>query len=130
MSGAIQLSDEITVGTVLVLCPKTMLTKGGVVTGPPETWVVAPHFFIAIGADKKRCRMLPLYSNDGVGREQIPTAGRTGHIKWTSGTWHYHPVQVWTASRHTIALAAKAGGDLSTAGARNLLDIQFVPVIN
>lgn len=123
------LAAEMDVGTVLVLCPQTLLTLGGKPTGPSERWVVDHHFFLVLEADPKRCRLLPLYSNDGTGRAQIPIQGRSGHVKWTTGVWHYHPVQTWTASRQTIVRAADKAGDLSTKGNRNLLESQYVPQI-
>lgn len=123
------LAAEIAVGTVVVLCPRTLLTLGAKVSGPPERWVVDHHFFLVVDADQKRCRLLPLYSNEGPGRSQIADDGRFGHEKWTVGTWHYHPIQTWVASRQTIARAAEKAGDLSTKGKRNLLDPKLIPQI-
>jgi hypothetical protein len=122
------LLNELEPGIVVHLCPKTMLSLGGKVTGPPETWVVDVHFFLVLGADAKRCRLLPIYSQNGPGRKQIPTeARRGGHPKWPEGPSYYHPVQVWTASRQSIVRAAHAGGDMSRSGSRGCIAEEFIP---
>lgn len=122
------LVSELAPGMVIHLCPKTLLTLGADVTGPPETWVRQPHFFLVLGADEKRCRLLPIYSQDGPGRKEIPLAARRGnHPKWPAAPSYYHPVQVWTASRQCIARAAHVGGDLSRTGCRGHIAAEFIP---
>ena len=121
------LANELTAGMVVTLCPKTLLGLGGKPSGPPDRWVTGDHFFICIEADIKRCRMLPLYSNDGPGRNALSEAGRSGHEKWTSGAFHFHPIQTWVASRASISRAAGAAGDLTRSGARNMLDPRLLP---
>jgi hypothetical protein len=122
------LANELEPGLVVHLCPKTMLSLGGKVSGPPETWVKDVHFFLVLSADAKRCRLLPIYSQDGPGRKLIPLEGRRGnHPKWKEGPSYFHPVQVWTASRQAIVRAADAGGDLSSTGDRGRVAAEFIP---
>ena len=111
------------------LSPKMLLGKGGTVTCAPERIVNEHHFFLVIAADAKRCRLVPLYTEPGGGRLTISDAGRTGHTKWTTGVCHYHPEQVWEASKQAVIQAAKAGNDQSSPGNRNLLDPTFVPAV-
>ena len=123
------LPSEIAAGYVLHLDPKRLLGLGAMVTGPSTTWVIGHHFFVCLEAGPKRCRMLPLFSNEGPGRIALSTSGRRGHEKWTGGTFHYHPGQIWTISRQAVARAAADGGDFSRPGSRNVLDDAFVPAL-
>lgn len=122
-----ELLNDIAVGLVLHLDPKRLLGAGAQVTGPAATWVQGHHFFLCIEVEAKRTKWLPLYSGAGDKRVPLSADGRSGHEKWTSGTFHYHPAQVWSASRHAVVRAAHDGGDMSTSSARNLLDPALVP---
>lgn len=122
-----QLGAEICVGMVLHLDPKQLLGAGAKVTGEPGRWVVGHHFFLCIEAGAKLTRWVPLFSEAGAKRESIAAEGRQGHPKWTGGTFHFHPEQVWTASRHAVVRAAAAAGDLSVSGQRNLLRAELAP---
>ena len=124
------LAGELSVGMMVTLCPKTLLGLGGKPSGPADRWVVGNHFFICLEAGDKRCRMLPLYSHDGPGRDSLSTDGRTGHPKWTEGTFFFHPVQTWVASRVSIARAAAVAGDLTRSGTRNMLAEELLPQID
>ncbi|MBO9687083.1 MAG: hypothetical protein J7598_10745 [Mitsuaria chitosanitabida] len=123
------LASELSVGMVVHLCPKTLRGKGAKPNGPSEQWVQGNHFFICVAAGPKKCSLLPLFSNSSAERKALSTEGRTGHEKWTHGTFHFYPWQTWTASRDTISQAARAGGDLSRTGSRNLLDPTVVPTL-
>lgn len=123
------LADEICVGMMLHLYPKTLLGLGGRASGPPDRWVVGDHFFLCIEAGEKRCQVLPLFSHDGPGRSALSEHGRSGHEKWTAGAFYCHSVQRWLASRASIARAAQASGDLTRSGSRNLLEPDLVPVL-
>ncbi len=118
---------EITPGLVMHLCPKTMLSKGGKVTCRPEFIVQGHHFFLVVESGPKRCRMLPLYTEPGVGRVEISTHGRTGHSMWTDGKFHFHTEQVWDVSKAVAVSAANAAHDQSWPGARNLLATEHIP---
>jgi hypothetical protein len=123
------LASELAVGMVLHLCPKVLLGRGARPNGPSEQWVEGHHFFICVDAGPKKCVMLPLFTNKSAEREALSIDGRTGHEKWTAGTFHFYTWQTWLASRDTIVQAARAGGDLSRSGSRNLLDPSLVPVL-
>ena len=127
MSHDKMLAAELAIGMVVHLCPKTLLGKGAKPNGPPAQWVEGHHFFICVDAGPKRCVMLPLFSNGSAERQALSVNGRSGHEKWTGGTFHFYPWQTWTASRDTIAQSARAGGDLSRSGSRNLLDPKLTP---
>jgi hypothetical protein len=120
---------EIDFGLVLHLDPEELEAQGGTYTCPKEFRVQGRHFFICIGADEESALWLPLYSSPGIGRDMLTSEGRSGHSKWTKATCHYHRGQVWTASHAAVVSAARAGGDMSEPGRRNLLSDEFVPIL-
>lgn len=118
---------EIAPGLVMHLCPKTMLAKGGKVTCRPEFIVQGHHFFLVTHVGPKHCRLVPLYTDPGVGRIALSDQGRTGHSLWLNGKFHFHVEQVWDVSKAVAVLAAKAAHDQSRPGARNLLLVTHIP---
>ena len=118
---------EIGPGLLLHLDPDTLESGGGTYTCEPSRRVRGPHFFLCIAATATGARWLPLYSEAGVGRTEIPQAGRTGHPKWTNGTFFYHRAQVWSAGPSAVAAAAAAASDLSQPGQRNRLASTCIP---
>jgi hypothetical protein len=123
------LKDEISPGLVLHLDPDVLEKLGGTFTCEPALRVQGGHFFVCLAANATSSHWLPLYSNPGVGRELLPSQGRTGHPKWTQGTYYWHEEQTWTASAAAIVDAAVAGGDRSRPGSRNRLDPGRLPKI-
>jgi len=120
---------EITSGLVLHLDPDVLEQRGGTYECPPSFRVQNGHFFLCLDATKTEGRWLPLYTKDGKGRVEISRIGRTGHEKWTGGTFFYHEDQVWTAPHGAVVASADAGTDLSRKGQRNLLTKTRIPAI-
>lgn len=120
---------EIIPGLVLHLDPDTLENEGGTYTCTKSLRVQHGHFFLCLSATDTTGRWLPLYSEDGDGREKLGPDGRSGHSKWTKGTTYWHPAQVWTASHAAVVAAATDGGDMSRAGSRNTLDVSKLPKI-
>lgn len=116
-------------GLVLHLNPKRLLATGAKVTGPAATWVEGDHFFLCVGLDGKRSRWVPLLSNPGKDRVLVSPEGRSGHEKWTGGTFHFHTNQIWTVGADAVVRGAEDGKDQSQAGARNRLSAEFVPEV-
>jgi hypothetical protein len=114
--------SEIKAGLVLHLDPDVLEVKGGTFTCKPVSRVQDGHFFVCLStSDGEATTWLPLFSNPGDGREALALTGRTGYPKWTRGTFYWHHDQVWAAPHEAVIAAAKAGGDMSRAGARNFL---------
>jgi hypothetical protein len=68
-----------------------------------------------------------MYSESGPGRSPVSNNGRSGHPKWTTGTYFYHAEQVWEASPAAVIAAAEAGHDMSRPGSRNRLAAANLP---
>lgn len=120
---------EIDLGLALHLDPDELQICGATYSCQEGARVKGNHFFLCIGADDFAGLWLPLYTNSGVGRTKLSAPGRTGHPKWTQGTFHYHLGQIWTASHYAAVRAASAGGDLSIPGSRNRLAEQWATVV-
>jgi hypothetical protein len=120
---------EVGVGLVLHLDPDTLAANGGSYTCPDEQRVQGGHFFLCLAVDDSSGQWLPLYSNSGVGREPLGEDGRSGHSKWSEGTFYWHRDQVWSAPHAAVVAAASAGGDMSRSGSRNRLDELQIPSI-
>ena len=118
---------EIVPGIVLHLDPDTLSDRGGTYTCTDAQRVQGGHFFICLSVDDGAGKWLPLYSNPGVGRDELTVNGRTGHPKWTKGTFYWHRDQVWTAPSVAVVAAASDGGDMSRPGSRNQLDESHLP---
>lgn len=125
----IYIPSDIKTGLVLHLDPQKLKAKGGKTSVSQELEVDGCHFFLCISVSEKTSRWVPLYKNPGHGRSEIPSVGRTGHPKWTTGKFHFHAGQVWEASPTAIMEAAKQGGDMSRNKSRNMLDENQVPNI-
>ncbi len=122
--------DEIVKGLVLHLCPDTLAENGGTYTCGPDQRVRDGHFFICITTDSGSTSWLPLYSNEGVGRTKVPMNDRTGHPKWTTGTFYWHQDQVWHAPHSAVIAAAVAGKDKSSRTKRNMIEESALPRID
>jgi hypothetical protein len=118
---------DIAAGLALHLDPDELERLGGTYTCAKPFRVQGGHFFLCLDDDGSVGRWLPLYSQAGTGRVAL-TGARSGHPKWTGGTFHYQAGQVWTAAHAAIAGAAAAGQDKSTPGSRNLLDSAAMPM--
>jgi hypothetical protein len=70
-----------------------------------------------------------VYTNAGVRRKELNSAGRSGHPKWTQGRFHYHTAQLWSATHNAVLRAAHASGDLSAPQNRNRLTEECVNVV-
>lgn len=121
------METELEPGLLLHLDPDALVTHGATFTGTDKNRVLGGHFYLCTSHGPESGTWVPLFSKGGPGRIPISTVGRTGYWKWTQGTFHYHPGQVWTASRSQIVAAALAGGDRSRPGSRNLLHPTYVP---
>jgi len=122
--------DEIQPGLVLHLNPDELQRLGGTFTGPQDKRVKSGHFFLCLKRTDDTGVWVPLFFNPGSGRQPVSSAGRSGHPKWTEGTFHWHEYQIWTAPHSGVIEAAEAGGDLSTPGARNSLAIEQLPDVD
>lgn len=118
---------ELIPGLVMHLDPDTLLAQGGTYSCSDDQRVRGGHFFLCLSVQGSLGCWLPLYSNPGVGRTQLTADGRSGHPKWTSGTFYWHQDQVWTAMYSAVVAAAAAGRDMSRAGSRNELDKLHLP---
>jgi len=116
---------ELARGLVMHLAPDVLEAEGASWTCSPSFRVKGDHFFVCLDADSGR--WLPLYTRDGPGRMKIPSIARKGFGKWTASTAHYHPAQVWIASRRAIVKAAVAANDQSTPGQRNRILSDCLP---
>lgn len=113
---------EIKKGIVLHLDPDVLESCGGVPTGRPECRVRGVHFFVCVRHLDGFGMWMPLFSEPGICRVELPAAGRQGHFKWRTGTSHIHLKQAWSASDLAVVRAAHAGNELSRPGARNWAD--------
>jgi hypothetical protein len=129
MSGPAVDSLEIQEGLALHLDPEVLEQHGGTYSCPRALRVENHHVFLCIEAFATRGRWLPLYSEMATRRRVLPTAGRTGHPFWVSGTFHYHEQQVWSAPHEAVIEAARAGHDMSRPGSRNMLARERVPTL-
>jgi len=118
---------EITPGLVLHLDPDTLAAQGATCTCTVGQRVQGGHFFLCLEVEGELAVWVPLYSNDGVGRSQLSANGRSGHRKWTTGTFYWYHGQVWRAPHPAVVAAADAGGDMSRAGSRNKLAQASLP---
>lgn len=121
---------ELVPGIVLHLDPETLMAERGSYTCSDEVRVQGGHFFVCLSMDGDVGSWLPLYSKPGVGRVKLTSDGRTGHPKWTDAPNYWHRDQVWTAPSSAVIAAAAAGGDMSRAGSRNLLDPHLLPAVH
>ena len=121
--------SEIRPGLVLHLDPSQLELKGARCTCLAEQRVEGHHFFLCLDTDNSEGDWPPLYSNPGPLRQMLSSDGRRGHAKWTDGVFHFHPSQIWTVSHLAILGAAAAGNDQSTAGNRNMLDEEKIPIL-
>lgn len=119
--------EEITPGLVLHLDPDALEEKGGTYTCSSNFRVRDGHFFICLLVKDGMGLWIPVYTNDGIGRTKLSTNGRTGHAKWTVGTFYWHKNQVWSATHEAIIEAAAAGQDQSQTDSRNLLAKSELP---
>jgi hypothetical protein len=120
-------ATEVEAGLVLHLDPDVLEQRGGTYTCGSDLRVQEGHFFVCLSVSGGAGVWLPLYSKSGVGRQPLAATGRSGHAKWTKGTFFWHTDQVWTAPHDAVVAAAKAGGDMSRSGSRNLLAPQALP---
>jgi hypothetical protein len=121
-------SSEIVPGLVLHLDPDELERSGGSYSCAKPFRVQGGHFFVCLRVSRRTGRWLPLYTNDGPGRIRL-IGSRSGHPKWTGATTYYHTGQVWTADHVAIAVAALAGGDLSSPELRNMLSRADIPEV-
>jgi hypothetical protein len=122
-------ANEIAPGLVLHLDPDELLSKGGTFTCVDSRRVKGGHFFVCVSVEGELGRWLPLYTRARIGRQPLTNSGRSGHPKWTCGTWYWHSAQIWSASHLAIIAAASAGSDMSEAGVRNNLDAACLPTV-
>ena len=120
---------DIKPGLILHLDPDTFEKEGATYTCAPQLRVRGGHFFLCISSSKDLSQWLPLYSEQGVGRKEIPRKGRTGDSKWTTASCFWHKDQVWTASGKAALAAAIAGGDMSTGLSLNRLAKTQIPAV-
>ena len=123
------IENEIVPGLVLHFDPDVVEAEGGTFTGPPAKRVRGPHFFMCIAIDDtmRSGTWVPLFSGDGAGRVALDKSTAYGHPKWNKGGSYFHPDQVWTVPHAAVAVAAKAGGDLSRPGSRNGVAAEALP---
>jgi hypothetical protein len=121
------LRQQLARGLVVHLDPDELLKNGATHTATPDTRVQGQHFFACLGVEGESCRLLPLFTNAGPNREELPREGRVGHAKWTEGTFHYYPNQVWTAAKSAVTMAAAEAHDKSTRNARNSIAPAALP---
>ena len=121
--------NEIDRGLVLHLDPDELEACGATYTCLGEFRVRGRHFFLCVGANDDCGLWVPMYTNAGVERKELNSAGRSGHPKWTQGRFHYHPAQLWSATHNAVLRAAHASGDLSAPQNRNRLTEECVSVV-
>jgi len=122
-------NNQIDRGLVLHLDPDELEALGATYTCPADFRVKGGHFFLCISANDDCGLWVPMYTNAGVGRRELNSAGRSGHPKWTQGKFHFHPAQLWSATHHAVLRAGCAGSDLSTPENRNRLTEECVNVV-
>ncbi len=115
------LADEIQPGLVLHLDPATLIAAGATASCPADKRVVGGHFFVCVTTAKDgSSTWIPTYSNRAIGNVEIPSAAKSGHIKWTGTPSYYSPHQVWTVpTAAAVADAARVGRDASRQRQRN-----------
>ena len=123
------LRKELAPGYVLHLDPDELEKNGGSFNCSVEARVVGAHFFLCVSQVNNGFVLLPLFTSASPGRVAVSRNGRTGHEKWTNGTFHFHPGQVWSASSNGVAAAAHRGKDQSKTGNRNCLAHEHLPVV-
>jgi hypothetical protein len=121
------LISDISPGIVLHLDPDRLEAEGGTYSCAYSERVQGQHFFVCIETTVSKTRWLPLYTNDGPGRVRISNQGSTGHPKWTAGIHFYHPNQVWTATKESVANAAARAHDKTRRGSRNRVAAGHIP---
>lgn len=114
-------------GLTLPLDPIVRQKHGATYSCDAALAVEEQHFFVCIEASATDGFWVPLYSEDGDGREEIPPEHKDGHYKWANSSSYFHPAQVWRASHKAVQLAAKAGHDKSTPKAPNTVKTGHVP---
>lgn len=120
---------EVVAGIVLHLDPDELERKGGSATCAKSFRVQGGHFFLCIGSEGGKERLIPLYTRPGKGRTLLAANGRSGHSKWTNGTFYWHSGQVWTAPVSAVVSAASVGKDASSKGNRNTMDGAQIPKV-
>ncbi len=115
-------TEELRPGLVLHLDPNALEQRGGQFTCSPSHRVKGGHFFILLVHEDDAWTMAPLYEEDRR-KARVPVGrDRSGHGKWTDGTFHVDRLQTWSAPPAAIIKAARAGDDRSAPGARNRLN--------
>ena len=123
------LEADIAVGLVLHLDPKELTIRGATYTCDPTHRVQGQHFFLCVSVNGAQSRWLPLFTRSGTGRHSLARGSRTGHAKWTGGSFHYRPGQVWSASSAAVVKAAARAHDKTRRGSRNQLAAEEVPTV-
>lgn len=122
--------NEIAPGLVLHLDPDELEKHGGTYACAKHLRVRGGHFFLCLSVQGTAGRWAPMYSDDPrKERLAVSSEGRSGHWKWRDGTFYCHHSQIWLASHMAVELAAKAGGDRSMPGGRNVLDPNRLPAL-
>jgi hypothetical protein len=121
------LPGEIKPGLCLFLDPDRLLAEGATYSCPDDVRVQGAHYFVCISKDDGGGTWIPLFSNDGPGREALNNFDKSGHWNWTDSPSHYHRGQCWTVPHAAVINAATAAGDNSRQGARNTLAIDAIP---
>src|SRR6266571_6872739 len=99
------LPKDIRVGIVLHLDPDTLEKEDATYTCDEAAKVQGQHFFLCVKTGGSETEWLPLYTNPGPGRVELASEGRKGHSKWLDGHFHYHPAQIWKATRKAVVAA-------------------------
>lgn len=118
---------EIAPGLVLYLDPEELLAAGATYICAEAERVRGGHFFVCLKTNGQWSRWLPVYTDDGPGRVEIPATERLGHAKWTGSTCYYHPSQIWDVPNAAIPGAANEGRDQSRRGSRKQILKAAIP---
>jgi hypothetical protein len=116
-----------TPGLVLRLDPDALLNEGARCSCDLDLAVKAQHFFLCIASDAKEAFWVPLFTGPRVGSREIPSSAKTGHPRWSTGSSHYAPDQIWRASHKATQRAANVAHDQTTPKTANTVAAPAVP---
>lgn len=115
-------ANEIRDGIVLRLDPDELESRGARCSSEAAYRVQGVHFFLCVATDGEVGNWVPLFPDPGPRRDILPNDHKIGPAGWRSSETYFHTEQVWQAPNAAVPEAAIAGGDLSEADARNLLN--------
>jgi hypothetical protein len=81
---------------------------------------LSEHYFLVLARCGDLAAIVPLTSHpSGAGWKRIE--GKRGHPGWVDEQTHYHPSQLWPITVEAVIAAARAAGDLTELGCRNIV---------